>query len=67
MAHDSHGHAPTAGWSARRWVSQEDAFHLWGPGGVECDVMPDDDSEAGIFLRALAQHLEDFSRRRDGL
>lgn len=43
-----------AGWSASRWVSNPDAIHLTGPGGVEFDLMPDDDSDAGVFLRALA-------------
>lgn len=57
MTNGAHGHALPSGWSAKRWVSQEEAFHLWGPGGVECDVVPEDSSEAGIFLRALAQHL----------
>jgi len=57
MTNDTHGHALPGGWLANRWVSQKDAFHLWGPGGVECDVVPDDFSEAGVFLRALAQHL----------
>lgn len=45
------------GWQATRWVSDPEAFHLAGPGGMECDVLPDDCSEKDAFLRALALFL----------
>lgn len=48
-----------ADWVATRWVSDPAAIHLAGPGGVEFDLLPDDDSDAGCFLRALAHYLLD--------
>jgi hypothetical protein len=46
-----------AGWKARRWVSDPEAFHLTGPGGVACDVLPDESTEKDDLLRALGNFL----------
>lgn len=48
-----------ADWVATRWVSDPAAIHLAGPCGAEFDLLPDDVSDAGCFLRALAQYLLD--------
>lgn len=47
-----------AGWKAERWVSMPEAIHLKGPGGVECDILPEEyPDEKDRFLRALALFL----------
>ena len=47
------GEPARAAWSASAWVSEPRNLHFRGP-GVECSVEHGDDSDAAVYLRALA-------------